>query len=254
MRINEPYMSYYRDLYRESPVWKGQDGRLIIYCEQGNGDQIMFARYFRKLKNQLILHCNPSLNKLFSQIPNVIGFIDKPNAEMLQEHDYHFLSLDLPDYLGSYDAEIPYLFAEPLKDLGTEYKIGICWEGSETNDNNETRSCHLKYFKPLQKEGVKLFSLQNKVTEPFWDKDIELFGVEINDYYDTARLISSMDLVISVDTSVLHLAGALGKKTIGLLSKDYDKRWDKVWYPSIKLIQGDFEKILNGKDILKLFS
>jgi ADP-heptose:LPS heptosyltransferase len=78
-------------------------------------------------------------------------------------------------------------------------------------------------------------------------EDMELYGVSINDFYDVAMLINSVEQVISIDTAILHLAGAMNKPTIGLLSNDTDERWRiRNWYPSVKLMQGNWEGMLKN--------
>ncbi len=238
-RIDSPQMTFYREVYKNSPMWDGSPGkRIVIYCEQGMGDIIMFARYFSKIDGQLILHCPKPLHRLFQQIPNVVEMVDK-EEENLPPHDYHVLSLSLPFILGSFEAEEPYLKAESL-DVGEGFKIGICWEGNYLYEDNLKRSCHLKYFKEVCKRG-KLFMLQDKThLPPLCEgcEDMDLYSWPLNDFADTARLIQSMDVVASVDSSVLHLAGALGKKTYGLLHSEYDPRWAfRKWYRNTKLIR-----------------
>jgi hypothetical protein len=170
--------------------------------------------------------------------------IDK-ESDVLPDHDCHILSLDLP-FLENIRSPNTYLTATPLL-LDPGKKIGIAWEGNPQYCRNLKRSCPLKHFKDLPGQ---LFMLQNQIhLQELVCEDVELYGYPINDFYDTARLIQSMDLVVSVDTSILHLAGALGKKTFGVLDFDHDPRWNvRPWYDSVRLFRQDvpdsWEKVM----------
>lgn len=257
-KITFERLRYYRETYKNSILWDSnkslKDKTLIIYCEQGNGDIIQFSRYFKKLKEQgcyLIAHCPKGLHKILSYCNCVDLFLDK-NDPNLPEHDFHVTSMSLSFLLKDSKRCIfpdePYIFFNETIDL--EYsglKIGIAWEGSPTHECNKQRSCPLKHFKKL--DG-RLFVLQKEITKDFIEEteDMELYSVPINDFVDTARLINSVDLVVSVDTSVIHLAGALNKKGYCLLSKSHDFRWSMAqWYRSIRVIkqknEGNWESL-----------
>lgn len=250
-RLMHSKMEFYREVYKNSVRWDGEENienkHIIIYCEQGFGDIIQFARYlpFLKEKNCIItLHCPLQLHELLK--PLVDNVLDK-EIEELPEHDFHMLSMSLPFVLSMVNAPTPYLFAE-AKNVGYDdcYKIGIVWEGNIDHSNNLERSCPLAVFRSIHDIAkVKLFMLSPSINlENLIDgcEDMEILGTELNNFKDTAELIEAMDLVISIDTSVLHLAGALKHKTIGLLSYNKDHRWnlDINWYPSIKFIQQEF--------------
>lgn len=232
-RINRPEMTYYREIYK-SPRWQGQPYQtLMIYCEQGLGDVIQMARYF---PNDAILHCPKTLHRLF---PNKCLDKDDPN---LPPHDYHTLSMELP-FLTT-PKPVPYIHVNPIE-LDDSFKIGIAWEGSPTHPNNIQRSLKLSNFQHLQSPKTKLFMLQDQIHLPeLVDVDLELHTTERKDMYDTACLIQAMDVVVTVDTSILHLAGALNKKTYGILRDNYDPRWDvKNWYPNVTLLKNTIIKI-----------
>lgn len=258
-RLTRPEMKYYLETYAKSPRWKGDSlsGKtIIIYCEQGLGDTIHFARYFKYLDaDKVILHCPWQLHRLMSTVEGVDEVIDK-NDPNLPKHDLHVLSLSLPFVLNKVDADIPYLKANPIE-VEKGFNVGIAWEGSPKNKMNKDRSCHLRYFENIP--GRK-FMLQDRIYTWEYSKDcddIELYGTEMKDLQDTANLIAAMDLVVTVDTAALHLAGAMGKKTIGLLCHEPDSRWSvKEWYPSINLISqktpGDWEYVFRAaKDMIE---
>lgn len=259
-RIERSEMTYYRETYKNSKRWSGEslEGKtLIIYCEQGLGDIIQFARYFDIKGANTLLHCPKSLGKLLLSSREVChwGILDKDDP-WLPPHDYHVLSMSLPFILKEKEPKVPYLDIPPaiLDGIGDVKKIGICWEGSPEHPNNMDRSCPLRYFKALAKPGRKLFMLQKEVQNRDLAKgcdDLDLYSVKIEDMYDLARLVSAMDVVISVDTATLHLAGAMGKTTFGLLAKDYDYRWKvRNWYPTLALLfqgkKGDWLPVFAG--------
>lgn len=262
-RLYHPNMEFYRDTYKNSERWDGEDSldgkRLIIYGEQGFGDVLQFARYISLVKANydchITLHCSTPLHRLFLEcLHGVDAVLDKEESE-LPEHDFHTLTMSLPFLLGSVEAPVPYLCCEPLVLEGYEdkFKIGIAWEGNPEHSNNMERNCHLSMFRNISKIGnVALFLVKNEIHLPELVSgcdDIEITGATLENFYDTARLVQAMDLVVSVDTSSLHLAGALGKKSLGLLSKNRDYRWDcgVNWYPSMKLISqkevGEWEEV-----------
>jgi hypothetical protein len=180
-----------------------------------------------------------------------VDAIDKEDPN-LPDHDLHILSLSLPSVLQCKIPLEPYIYIKEKFDLLAGYNVGIAWEGSQDHQNNDKRSCPLKYFKALQ--GVNLFCLAPEIKDHTLIEgcdDMDLNGVEIIDFYDTAKLINSLDAVVTVDTAVLHLAGAMGKKGYGLLNPEVrDSRWNYVWYPSLMLLKGGWQKMFE-KIVLK---
>jgi len=260
-RLNDKRMEYYNFLYKKSKKWDGKQDlsnkKIIIYCEQGYGDIVQMFRYVDYLKNNyenafIILHCPKELGILFAKIKNPVDKIIHKNEEKLPAHDYHVLSFSLPFLLKDFKDKYPYIkFDEKNKDVvnfSKNKKIGIAWEG------NKVEGIPLKYFKSLEKIG-DLFVLQKSINDKNLLQgadNINLQGVQINDFIDTARLINSMDIVVSVDTCILHLAGALNKKTYGLLNKEYDERWNvKKWYDSVTLLRvdNDWQKVFKEIEI-----
>lgn len=228
--------TFYRETYKNSKKWeKGSlsDKVVIIYCEQGIGDTIQILRYCKYLKcKDLYLHCDKSLHRL---IP--YKTIDKESSD-LPEHDCHIMSLDLP--FLDIPIVFPYISVSEREDLSDfTNKVGICWEGN-------TNCCPLRLFKDF--ENFTFFKLQRNISvESVKDaEDFCLYGTEILDFYDLAKLINSLDFVISVDTAVLHLAGAMNKESYALLKNDGDYRWKvRVWYPRMDLVFGDsWEEII----------
>jgi hypothetical protein len=226
-----------------------------LYCEQGIGDLIQFFRFIPLLKDKNICIAVPeSLQSLIKQnIDATIKTVFSP-----EEYDYHCSMISLPFLLGDNEYHaVAYLHCEKKANLEnySELKIGIAWAGNPQHPGDRTRSCKLEYFKKLQDiPNVKLFSLQKETSPRKYmgeQKEIDLtancegMGVVdlsafINNFEDTASFINAMDLVISVDTSILHLAGALGKKTWALIPYNPDWRWGiesdtTQWYQNMKL-------------------
>jgi Flp pilus assembly protein TadD len=242
------------------PQWLGNgsisEKAIILHGEQGFGDIIMAMRYVPQVvatNAKVILAAPPPLIPLMRQVKGVSGIFGPD--EKLPPFDFHCPFMSLPLALGATLATIPnarYIFAEPdrvvkwkerIKDVRLP-KVGIVWSGSQIHKNDRNRSIDLQKFSPFSAGEVELVSLQRDLRSNDIDAlrnlPIRHFGEEINDVADTAALISLMDLVISVDTSAAHLAGAMGKPVWILLPFFPDWRWlldreDSPWYPTAKL-------------------
>lgn len=240
-------MEYYRETYKDS--YRLIDGlppknkNIVVYCEQGIGDTIQMLRYIPMLAtdNKVTVHCVTPLHRLVRTLADV-DTLEKFD-DNIPEHDFHILSMDLPlvykTILDDPYFKITETFSE-VEDYSN--RIGIAWEGNPDHPKNLIRSCPLKHFQPLPGQ---LFCLQNKIyLEELHEgcENMNLLSVPMTDLYDTAKLIASMDRVVSVDTAVAHLSGAMGKETYLLLGKDCDPRWGEEfdntpWYPSMKIIR-----------------
>ncbi|MDF0555340.1 TIGR03032 family protein [Kamptonema sp. UHCC 0994] len=246
------------------PLWDGSDlsGKtILIHTEQGSGDAIQFIRYIPLVAERncrIILVCIPDLMPLFATIPHIDKMIP-PGDIATSEFDVYAPLMSLPHILGTtldtIPAQIPYLEAREQNVVfpilhSSQYnklKLGIVWCGSHTHKNDRNRSCQLDDFAPiLNMRNIDFFSLQ-KVTKPTDVAKLQEFNVcdlsyYLRDYGDTARAIAQLDLVITVDTSVAHLAGALGKPVWTLLCYSPDWRWmlernDTPWYPTMRLFR-----------------
>jgi len=255
-RLMHPKMSYYRDVYKDSTRWDGEeelkDKTVIVYGEQGYGDIIQFMRYIPLLAEhgcKIFLHIPSCLHSLMLENLEVeCQCIDKDSA-VLPVHDFHIPSLSLPFVLGTHEADVPYIKMKEdeigIVDDGY-FKIGIAWEGNPGHSNNSERSCPLAVFRKIHNmERTKLFMIQPKIQNEVLIQgceDLDIFGTELTDFKSTAKLINSMNIVVSVDTSVMHLASAMGKKTYCLLSYNHDPRWDLgiQWYPTMKPLTQKF--------------
>ncbi len=252
------------------PLWDGSDiqGKtILIYTEQGSGDAIQFIRYIPLLAQRgcrIILVCIADLIPLFATIPGIDRIIP-PGDVSTSEFQVYAPLMSLPHILGTtletIPSQIPYLKVPGNENLGnnssfpiphflfpnSQLKVGIVWAGSPTHKNDCHRSCQLNDLLPiLNIPNVAFYSLQ-KVLKPEDLAKLQEFNVQnlspyLGNYADTARAIASLDLIISVDTSVVHLAGALGKPVWNLLCYSPDWRWmlersDSPWYPTMQLFR-----------------
>jgi len=258
-----------------SPLWQGEApaGRtILLYSEQGLGDTLQFARYapdVAKRGAKVVLYVHPPLKDLLSSLPGIDRVVSL--NEPIPPHDLRCPLLSLPlafkTDLSSIPAKIPYLEA-PLEKIGlwrnrfaarAGLKIGIVCSGSTQHHNDHNRSIPLTAFKPLaEAAGGPLYLIQKEVRP---DDEITLanspelisLASEINNFSDTAAIIANLDLVIAVDTSIVHLVGAMGKPIWTLLAFPPDWRWmldraDSPWYPSMRLFRqpaaGDWSTVL----------
>jgi Tfp pilus assembly protein PilF len=238
------------------PRWQGEpvaDRTILIHAEQGFGDTLQFCRYVSFVAARgarVIFECRPPLAPLMESLAENVRVVS--TGRPLPPFDLHVPLLSLPLIFGTsvetIPGAVPYL-APPADHLPSwcgslteerSLKVGVCWAGNAYPDPR--RSCPVELLAPLgQIEHVSLFSLQVgwKEVLPLPMKD---FTAHICNFGDTAALISMLDLVITVDTAVAHLSGALGKPTWVMLPHAPDWRWmtgrnDTPWYPSMRLFR-----------------
>ncbi len=246
------------------PFWDGtpiHDKSLVVVTEQGVGDSIHFVRYLPLLKmytNKVILTCNPNVERLFSSIP---GISIARSVEDVINADFQVLLLSLPmifkTELSTIPAKVPYLNAPPelidswktrLQPWKNHLKVGLVWAGGAVFKGDFNRSIKLAQFAPVfEVKNITFFSLQMgpqsaQITEKPPGAELIDFTEYITDFADTAAFVSQLDLVISVDTSVAHLAGALAVPVWILLPFFPDHRWflgreDNPWYPTARLFR-----------------
>jgi tetratricopeptide (TPR) repeat protein len=270
-RFEEGWLAYeYRNLKRKTlvarkytqPLWWGMeplnDKRLFVYAEQGMGDAIHFARYAllaAKSAAAVILAVPKPLHRLFQDFHPKVLVINSNEAP--SEFDFHCPLLSLPLAFRTRLETIPswpegYLKASAAdaarwaQRLPQGRRIGLVWSGSTIHSNDANRSVALARMEPLFQSGDVWVSLQKEVRERD-QPALQASGLldltaELHDFADTAALISALDLVIAVDTSVAHLAAALGKPVWLLVPFSPDFRWlldreDSPWYPSMRLFR-----------------
>lgn len=260
----------------QQPLWlEQQDLRgktLLLHAEQGLGDTLQFCRLaslVRPLGARVLLEVQKPLTKLMQQLPGVDALYAR--GDQLPPFDFQCPLLSLPLALGIQIDAIPFAsgYLKPSTEslahwtaqLGspTRPRVGLVWSGSTGHRNDRNRSLLFEQIARALPDGIDYFCLQKEIRETDRDtltKDgrVRLLDTLIQDFTDTAALCSLMDLVVSVDTSVAHLAGALGQPVCVLLPWAPDWRWmlyrkDTPWYQSMELLRqptlGDWEGALS---------
>ncbi|MCF8499095.1 MAG: hypothetical protein K9H11_01375, partial [Rhodospirillum sp.] len=250
--------------FDSSRRWGGEPitgKRLLVYGEQGFGDSIQFCRHVQRLRARdpkwIILGCSPELTRLFQGVEGYdIVTQDIPAADT---YDLHTPLSSLPRLLQvtpeSLEPKVPYIRVDPaIRAIWRDRlaalprpRIGLAWQGRPTHPRNHRRSIPLVAFDTLapQSPFVSISPLrysQADLNAAGSALKIREFGKKLKDFADTAALLSELDLVISVDTGVAHLAGALGRPLWLLLPYTPDWRWmwrrqDSPWYPSARLFR-----------------
>jgi|GEM_PF-5957237 len=248
-----------RDLGR--PLWSGRPNsaeRVLLHAEQGFGDTIQFIRLaplVRARAGQVMLIVPPALYHLAQTAAGIDNVLQ--NGDPWPEFDSHVPLLSVPFLLAltvdQIPLTVPYLAVDNHKQLQWQQllqpwqglKIGLAWQGRPEHEHDARRSCSLEDMQPLlASSGCTFFCLQPGILQdasPTAEQIIDLTA-DIHDFSDTAALISQLDLIISVDTAVAHLAGALGKSTWLLLPFPAEWRWmdggeQSVWYPDLRLFR-----------------
>lgn len=244
------------------PAWNGVplSGRtILVHCEQGFGDSLQFARFLPLVAEhggRVVVECPAPLKGLLEEVKGVDEVV--ASGSNLPPFDLHLPLMSLPRVFGarvdSLPRTVPYLYPslEKLAEWSPNFtdsrafRVGIVWEGRKKPDPN--RTCPFRFLSPLAETGgVAFYSLQIRekgAKIESMDNGPKLIDLtpDIRDFSDTAALIAHLDLVISIDTGVAHLAGALGKETWVMLPHAADWRWmlnrdDSPWYPSAKLFR-----------------
>jgi tetratricopeptide (TPR) repeat protein len=249
----------------EQPLWDGSDIKgltILLHAEQGFGDTLQFIRYAPLVAERgarVIVECHRDLKSL-------LGCVEGIERIMALGEEYLDFDLQCPlmrlpyifhTEIDTIPATIPYIKADAalvrkwrkrIEYNDSGLKVGLSWCGNPAHENDRNRSCSLEIFSPLaQLNNIALYSLQKgeaskqALHPPAGMQLIDLIG-EIIDFSDTAALIENLDLIISVDTAVTHLAGAMGKPVWTLLPFVPDWRWmlnreDSPWYPTMKLFR-----------------
>jgi len=257
------------------PMWRGdgplENKTILVHAEQGLGDTLMACRYVpmvAALGAKVIFEVQQPLRGIMESLQGVWKLIS--NGEQIPHFDVHCPAMSLPmafkTRMDSIPEHVPYLAApkEKVKKwrarLGDEpFKIGIGWAGNPAFRYDFDRSILLKNILPIcDVAGARFFSIQKELRESDAEvlsanPDIVHLGNELNDFQDTAAVMESLDLVICSDTSIVNLAGALGRPVWVLLSSNPDWRWlldrtDSPWYPSARLFRqtknGDWSSVV----------
>lgn len=243
------------------PLWLGdtpvRGKTVLLHAEQGLGDSLQFVRYAQALADlgaRVVLEAEPALFELFGTLPGVDQLVRQ--GQPLPAFDLHCPLLSLPLAMGteldSIPVPVPYLRTDPERQaqwrdrLGSHngLRVGLVWSGSSTHQDDHNRSIPLAALLAHLPSGPQYVSLQREVRPSdqaaLQTQGLLHFGPQLQSFSDTAALCACVDLVISVDTSVAHLSGALGQSTWVLLPHLPDWRWltqrsDSPWYPSARL-------------------
>ncbi len=259
----------------QAPRWNGRmeaGSRILIHHEQGLGDTIQFARYLHLLVRggmNVDVLCQEPLLPLLSRIPGLKTCTQELSE--LRPGDWQAPFPSLPYHfrtgLQSIPAEVPYLSVDPAKvrewknvfaAMPEGKKVGVVWQGNPKHENDRNRSVPAILLASLleslvDSRGFQFCSLQKGVARESMPAGLTDLGRLFQDFGDTAAAVLNLDLVISVDTSVAHLAGAMGKPVWVLLPYAPDWRWmlhrsDSPWYPSARLFRqsmpGDWSSVM----------
>lgn len=270
------FLASYRRTFT-APLWLGRESlegkTILLYAEQGLGDTLQFMRYAPLLAQRgarVILEVQPELLRLLSPTAGVEAVIAR--GQPLPGFDFQCPLLSLPLAFGTelttIPADVPYVAAKHEDRAAWRQRlprgrplVGLVWSGERSHDNDLNRSMGLKTLLPLlDLPDVTLVSLQHEVR----DEDaatlrdhpaIVRVGDQLRDFADTAAVVSLLDITISVDTSVAHLAGAMGRPLLLLLPFAADFRWlreraDSPWYPTARLFRqsrfGDWSGVIDA--------
>jgi predicted Zn-dependent protease len=256
-----------RSIESEQPIWQGEPipgKRLVVIWEQGFGDTMQFARFLPLLRAKagtIILVCQVGLKGLIERSGLADEVVELPlGYGELPAHDYAVHLMSLPHILGidltNLPNRVPYLipdsqlverWRERLAS-GNDLRVGLVWSGSPTHTNDPNRSIPTEKLKLLGTiPGVRYFSLlrgpdASQIEQMKADLPIEELGSQFSSFDDTAAAVMNIDLLVTVDTSVAHLAGALARSVRLLLPVCPDWRWlidrdDSPWYPTMRLIR-----------------
>ncbi len=262
------------------PSWNGEaigDRAILLFADQGLGDTLQFCRYVPQIAagaRRTVLAVQPSLMRLLSRLPGVSQVTDQDGRPSV---DLWCALMSLPCAVGTtletIPATTPYLTADPADvDHWRErlaglagLRVGLCWAGGRTRHlskiaTDRRRSITLDRLAPLgELSGVQFISLQKgapaaEAAHPPQGMKLQDFTEDLHDFADTAALVDNLDLVISVDTAIAHLAGALGKPVWVLNRFDTCFRWprdrdDSPWYPSLRQFRqptpGDWDSVIS---------
>ena len=258
-----PHIIKNKDIFSK-PMFTGKEElsnkTILLHSEQGFGDSIQFIRFLSEFKKKfpckIAVKCRDELKELFKCIAEIDVLTHR--NEPTPDFDYHLPIMSMPKLLAlktnkDLSKQTPYLFANKDKEFDIKstkghLNIGICWSASVSGESYEGKVFDLKYFEPLlNNPKITVYSLQ--VGEG--SEDIKRLGFEnkiidltdkLTDFSKTASFMKELDLVISSDTSVAHLAGALNVPVWIPLQKVPDWRWQNkgeisAWYPSAKLFR-----------------
>lgn len=243
-----------RDLMQpfEYPYWDGtrRPGmKVLIWAEQGAGDVFQFCRYLHRVDFDADFCVFPELAGVIRDAGLPVKVIETFHAE----YDYHIGLCSLPAALGldPHEHYDPYLKADPGKvtrwkeRLSGSHNVGIVWAGNQTHTFNTDRTIRLEQVIEQVPKGSAIYSLQKGQARDqlkYCPVRVGDFTDDLHNWHDTAALVDSLDEIVTVDTGMVHLAGAMGKPTTLLVSNSRDWRWPREGnrtplYPSVRIVR-----------------
>ncbi|HEX8520728.1 MAG TPA: tetratricopeptide repeat protein [Tepidisphaeraceae bacterium] len=258
-------------LRRQLPMPRWTGGKIagksiLLTAEQGYSDVLQYVRYANLLADrdaEVYVECHPELKRLLSRVRGAVSVIAV--REPLPRVDFYVPMPSLPlafnTTLKTIPSEVPYITAHPklaeawadlLKGETATLKVGLAWTGQRPGEPMKVRSCPLEVLSQLgEVQGTTFYTLQEGMESTVWGFSIIDRTNRMTDFADIAGLIANLDLVITVDTAVAHLAGAMGKKVWLMLPYAPEWRWmlareDTPWYPTAKLFRQETPGDWNG--------
>ena len=257
--------AHFAQIFNKS-LWDGSSFKgktLLIYSEQGLGDTLQFIRYLplvKSLGGRVVVATFESMTGLLDGFPGIDKLmVMTAGLESTLDYDLSLPILSLPyvfkTTLATIPAEFPYIQVDPQEQAGwhqkmpgSGLKVGLVWKGNPSHSNDRNRSIALDRLQPLTHiMGIQFYSLQKGDVTPLEQELLQKMncidlGNSFSDFSDTAGALANLDVVISVDTSVVHLAGAMGRRVWTLLPFAPDWRWmlhrdDSPWYPGVRLFR-----------------
>jgi hypothetical protein len=247
------------------PMWRGEESvqgkTIFLHPEQGFGDILQFVRYapmLAALGAKVVLAVPPALRELMCSVAGVAQVLT--DGDPTPDFDLHCPILSLPlafkTELATVPAEVPYvwpsrerleMWSPRLPPETGRLRVGLCWAGNPGHVNDRNRSMALTHLTDvLSLSNIDFVSLQRLVKDQdaviLRDHDVPDLGGQFTNFADTAAVVALLDIIVAVDTSVAHLAGAMGKATALLIPFSPDWRWlldraDSPWYPSMRIFR-----------------
>jgi hypothetical protein len=244
-------------------IWNGSaltNQRVLVRCYHGLGDTIQFIRYIPMLKQiaqRVIVWAQPKLLGLLNSVPGIDELLPLHDGTPGCSYDVDVEIMELPHIfrstLGTIPRGVPYLYANGREELSTgdELAVGLVWQ---SGDWDARRSMQFSQLYPLAEvRGARFHILQPGAMEAGWQQQFGVYHGE-HDLNAYARFLSGLDLLISIDSMPVHLAGALGVNVWTMLQAEADWRWmrerdDSPWYPTMRLFRqenpGDWEPVVD---------
>ncbi len=258
-----------------APRWNGEDvgdSTILVHFEQGFGDSVQFIRYIRLVKEKcgkVIFICQKELFSLFQSIKEIDSLISDGSGKLADlKFDYQVPLMSLPGVFKTNFKNIPQILkmnpnnkiCEKWKKINynkNKLKVGLCWSGNSKNTNNKNRSMNFLDIIPLLKlENIDFYSLQKDIDLAKFAEGNKLIDLstEFASFADTAALIENLDVVVSVDTVIAHLAGSLNKRTLLLLPRYAEWRWwsninYSPWYSNMNVMRQS--KMRSWSDVIE---